>query len=426
MDETDSPAGKPAPLFRKEALTSRTSQGADIILPVSRTNVIVVGLFALLTLGALALIAFSTYTRKAHVAGVLLPSGGLVRVTAMQGGIVLSRSVDEGRKVQAGDILFTLTSERPSSGMASVEATISGTLEARRRSLEAEEAQKQAQFASRIHSARQRAADHMRDATRLEEQIRIQSQRVAVSDSILERQIALRKSGFVSEAQVQDRQAEALDQRQRSGDLERLLAATRRSALELTEEVRQLQFQAQREAEATKRSLAMLDQERVETDAQRDFGIRSPRGGVVAAVLAQSGEPIVPNQVLATIVPFEAPLEAELLAPSSALGFIEPGMKVLLRYQAFPHQKFGQADGEVSEVSLAPVRVGDARASSPQAASGESAYRIRVRLKKQTITAYGKELPLRPGMSVDASISLDTRYLYEWLLEPLFSLRGKG
>ena len=34
-------------------------------------------------------------------------------------------------------------------------------------------------------------------------------------------------------------------------------------------------------------------------------------------------------------------------------------------------------------------------------------------------------MPLRSGMLVDASVMLERRKLYEWVLEPLFSISGR-
>ena len=53
-------------------------------------------------------------------------------------------------------------------------------------------------------------------------------------------------------------------------------------------------------------------------------------------------------------------------------------------------------------------------------------YRVTVRLESQTVRAYGKDEPLLPGMQVDADIMGERRRLYEWLLEPLQSVRSAG
>ena len=61
----------------------------------------------------------------------------------------------------------------------------------------------------------------------------------------------------------------------------------------------------------------------------------------------------------------------------------------------------------------------------PDTAAGEPVYAITVKLAAQTMTAYGEPRALQPGMRVDADILQETRKLYEWLLEPLYSISGK-
>ena len=55
----------------------------------------------------------------------------------------------------------------------------------------------------------------------------------------------------------------------------------------------------------------------------------------------------------------------------------------------------------------------------------EPRYRIIVKLPAQTIRAYGQLQSLQTGMLIDADILQEKRRLYEWALEPLYSLSGK-
>lgn len=91
-----------------------------------------------------------------------------------------------------------------------------------------------------------------------------------------------------------------------------------------------------------------------------------------------------------------------------------------MRYQAYQYQKFGHHGGKVIRVSRSAI--------TPATGEGQNAepyYRVLVALDRQSITAYGKQEPLRPGMRLDADILGERRKLYEWVLEPLYSLRGK-
>jgi len=132
-------------------------------------------------------------------------------------------------------------------------------------------------------------------------------------------------------------------------------------------------------------------------------------------------------------VPPDMRLEAQLYGPSRAVGFVRPGQRVLLRYQAYPYQRFGHYEGVVASVSRAALSPGEL---PPQLAgmtgltglaagqAAEPIYRITVRLASQTVTAYGAEVPLQPGMMLEADVALERRRLFEWVLDPLYALKG--
>jgi membrane fusion protein len=124
------------------------------------------------------------------------------------------------------------------------------------------------------------------------------------------------------------------------------------------------------------------------------------------------------------IVPAGSKLRAELYAPSRAVGFVAVGDEVRLRYEPFPYQKFGHYRGTVAAVSRTALQ--RSGLGLPTTGFGsESVYEVLVALQEQTVMAYGEERELRPGTAVEADVLLETRRLYEWVLEPLYSLTGK-
>jgi membrane fusion protein len=115
-------------------------------------------------------------------------------------------------------------------------------------------------------------------------------------------------------------------------------------------------------------------------------------------------------------------LEAYLYVPSRAIGFIRPGQLVKVQFQAFPYQRFGTYNGRIIDVSdtiLSPLELPIKMSLS------EPVYRVAVELEQQTVTAYGEEVTLQAGMLLNADISVDTRNLMEWLLDPLYSLKER-
>jgi membrane fusion protein len=86
-----------------------------------------------------------------------------------------------------------------------------------------------------------------------------------------------------------------------------------------------------------------------------------------------------------------------------------------------PYQKFGRHTGKVIRVSRSAITT----SKGDETQNTEPFYRVLVALDRQSITAYGKPEPLRPGMVLDAEIMSESRKLYEWILEPLCSVSGK-
>src|SRR3954471_20216168 len=97
------------PLFRSESEEARASAWLGRILlirPVSFTVLTAMSLILAFALGAF--FAFGEYTRKARVVGVLAPAQGVVRIVALQPGIVTTAHVREGDEVESDAPLFAI------------------------------------------------------------------------------------------------------------------------------------------------------------------------------------------------------------------------------------------------------------------------------------------------------------------------------
>ena len=128
------------------------------------------------------------------------------------------------------------------------------------------------------------------------------------------------------------------------------------------------------------------------------------------------------------LVPEDATLEAQMYAPSRAIGFLRIGTDVRLRYQAFPYQKFGFSSGSIQEVAtsaMRPEEINPLFQATAFSGRAEPMYRIRVRIDKQSIQVDGEDRPLRPGSLVDASVLIERRRLIAWMFEPILSRTEK-
>jgi membrane fusion protein len=168
--------------------------------------------------------------------------------------------------------------------------------------------------------------------------------------------------------------------------------------------------------------MSELQQGSVQEEAKRENVIRAPVAGVFTNVAATRGEAVADEAPLAMVVPKGSGLHAQLLVPTRAIGFVQPGQEVVLRYDAFPFQRFGQYRGTVERVSRTVWSAGE---KVGQVTVREPVYRVDVRLDAQYIVSGDQKLALRPGMSVNADILQEKRKVWEWVFEPILSLKQR-
>lgn len=139
--------------------------------------------------------------------------------------------------------------------------------------------------------------------------------------------------------------------------------------------------------------------------ARRGTVIRAPVSGVLASVLRR--EPAAEAEPAGT-----SSLLAELWVDKRSLGFMRKGAVVVIRYRAFPHQRFGRYSGRVLFHSVLAISASRATRLLGRPMDGPR-YRVRVWLDQQSSIVDGRTEPLIPGMTLDADIMLEPRHLAE-------------
>jgi membrane fusion protein len=412
-------------LFRPEAVAAQQQARlgtVQLVRPLA-----LAWLTAAAALLALALATFGTlaeYTRKAQVAGVLAPDLGLIRIVPAAAGTVLERHVGEGQTVRAGDTLFVLAQDRLTRDDA-VQEALDRSVAQQSGSLEASASQQRAQSQSRAAALTRRLQALDRELVQFDAEAALQTRRLELAQRSLARLQSLLAQSFVSDAQVQTRTEEVLALQAQLQALARQRAALQRDRAEIEGERDLLPLQLKSTLAEIDRAQSELARVGAEQSAVRRVVVRAPQDGTVNAVLADLGQAVTPASALASLVPAGATLQAQLYAPSRAIGFVRPGQTVRLRFEAFPYAKYGHRDGTVLLVSRVPLAAADLAglALPAQATDGEPRFRITVALAP---AAPGQaELPLGPGLRLQADVLLERRRLVEWLFEPLLGLKER-
>lgn len=386
-----------------------------------------VGFAALvLVLAISVLIVQGSYTRRSTVTGQLYPSDGLIRITAAQPGVVVERHVSDGQIVKRGAVLFVLSGDRAGPDAMAFQRGMALQMDARRRSLgddirrlESAEKIDNEKLRRRIESLNAELVQVGRQTAQVE--LRVQG-----AEDTAKRYGELFEKGFLSRDEMMVKEGDLNELRNR-------LEGVRRDALVLGRDL----ATTQRELEALptryatqraelERAILLVQQEFTELEARRQVVVAAPSDGQVTLVQADIGQSVDASRPLAHLVPEAARLVARLYAPSRSAGFVRTGEPVLLRFDAFPYQRFGQFSGKVVSASMAAVSGANLPGFVPRPdLPNEPMFEITVSLPEQAITTTGQQLPLQTGMRVEADLLHETRRLYEWILEPLYAARSR-
>jgi membrane fusion protein len=419
-------AAKPLPLFRAAALSARADHWLGATQAVQPWPIRVVApVGAALAVALVAFLIFGQYTQRARVQGVLAPSGGLIRLASPQGAQILSLKVADGDRVSKGEPLYVLDLDRRTELGAASEAVLAA-LKSQRDELQKELLRRTVADRDRQAALRTKLEDIARETAQVDRQIATGEDYVKVLEEELASYKDYLKRGITIQRDVADRRSRLMTEKTQLEQLrrDRVRLDSDRNASQ--SEIAQIDHEGGSKLSEIRRQIAEADRTIAETEAQRRIEITAPEAGRVTAVVGHAGQAVPKDAPLLTIVPENGALQANLYAESSAIGFVREGAQVMLRYAAYPYQKFGQHPGVVTAISRAALRaeeVDDGVPMPPELQGRGALYRLTVKPDASEISAYGKREPLQAGMQVEADIFLDTRPIWQWILNPILSLR---
>jgi membrane fusion protein len=410
-------------LFRQEAIDA---QREKLLGEVSLARPVPLWIFTALALAfAAALVAFSVwgeYARRERVDGFLALDSGAARILAPEPGIVAELLAREGEEVEAGQPLIRLSFERGTASGVTSSELVQREIAERRLVLERELQQVKLLGQQQADALRRKIADLERELAQFEVEIKAQQSRLASSRNEFQRAEELFKEKFYSESKMIEFRNNVLDQQVKVEALRRQRAGVERELSGARAEEPSIALKTQTATEQIRRQLSELQQGSVEEDAKRENVIRAPVAGIFTNIAAARGETVAESAPLAVIVPKGGGLHAQLLVPTRAIGFVQPGQEVVLRYDAFPFQRFGQYRGTVERVSRTVWSPGEKVGSM---VVKEPVYRVDVKLDSQVVATADQKLPLRSGMAVNADILQEKRKVWEWVFEPVLSLKQR-
>jgi hemolysin D len=379
---------------------------------------------------------FGRVDQVAQAKGKLIPQGDVHRVHPLEAGKVMQVMVQEGQAVAAGQVLVELDTDLAAKDVERLQAARAATQdELTQTQLLWEKAQLQAQAKAAIAqsdlnttrvSIAQTTATAQNKAsilTQLRQDVQQQQTRLNRIQALSREGAIAQDTVFGLEQGVRDRQRSITEG---EGTWQANLADVERLRVELEQkkaQAVQAQLQAQQEIKTLQVRLTELQAKRDDTQillaaAQAKLKQRlvyAPAAGTVLSLtVRQSGEVVQPGQAIAEIAPRNQPLVLSAQIPSRDAGFIQPGMPVNIKLDAFPYQDYGIVPGTV--LTLSP----DSKAT----AAGEQVYRVEVQLRQSEIQAKGQAIAFRAGQTATAEIVTRQRRIADILLDPVKKLRS--
>jgi membrane fusion protein len=254
----------------------------------------------------------------------------------------------------------------------------------------------------------------------LRSEIEIQSQRVQVAQTLVTAAQDLLAKGYMSAVEGKRREDAVLEHKQNLASLQRQLAEQQSKLAEAQFSLKELPTVTARKIQPLKDQISETEQRTAEGKGRSAYVVRAPGAGRVSMLQVSQGETVQLQHLQLEIVPDNSPLQAELLIPTRAAGFVRIGEQVRFLYDAFPYQNFGAYSGRITELSHTVLTKAD---TAGPIAPEEPVYKAVAILDRPDVNADGRTVPLQAGMLLKAEMILDRRSLVSWIFDPLLHKR---
>ena len=379
--------------------------------------------------------------------GKLVPASYLKIVQPSEAGIVKDILVREGETVRAGQVLMRMDAliteadleaiaaeyARKQLQLARIDAELTGKpfepdVQAPAALLRETAAQYQAnrdalaaalaEERSRLAKAQQELAAARQQKERLESVL----PHYREQDKAYEKLV---KDGFAGTLTGSDKRRERIEKEQELKTQKHLIASAQASIDQSLKKLKQIEADYLRQLHAERNEArAQIDKLAKELEKQQHrralLELKAPQDGVIKDLATHTAGTVVqPGTVLASLVPREEKLKAEVWVSNEDIGFVRPGLTVKLKFATYPFQKYGMGQGTVEHVSADAQSEEEARDQGLAGGQRPLRYKALVALDANALEMDGVQYPLSVGMQTTAEILLGDRTVAEYLLSPV-------
>jgi len=420
------------------------SDTAAVFLRTAPVNehIILYVLAAMLIL-AVGLAAIVKLDRVVTSVGRIVTAAGSFYVSPFDTGIVREVLVKAGDVVKKGQVLATLDPTfthadllqlqqklaSDEAAVARLEAELSGrpytsSVTDPSQSLQGEIWQKRqaeyrenlADFDGRIHGAEAQVAQAQSNSQQYAKRLKLADEVEKVYQPLLEK-------GYVSKLQLMQATDERTEMGRLLADAQNQMASLRQTLASVKAQresyIQKWNSDAGTELVTVRNDLDVTRQNLQKAQKLSDLStLDAPADAVVLKVgkvssgsVAGSGGQSLAQEPLFTLVPLDAPLEADVNVSTGDIGFIKIGDPVQVKLDAYRFMQHGMAKGVIKTISEGSFTTDDNNVPVP------AYFKVRVTVKEVHLRNVPPDFRLIPGMTLVGDILVGRRTILSYLVE---------
>ena len=194
-------------------------------------------------------------------------------------------------------------------------------------------------------------------------------------------------------------------------------------------------LKSQEEYKNTKAQIASLEGEIAQTNSlikgaeyrmQQRVVYTPIEGTVFQLPIKKPGAVVQMGQMIAQIAPKDSQLILRGKMRSQESGFLEVGLPVKIKFDAYPFQDYGVIPGRLTWISPDSRVTQIGSSSSPVDSQSSEFFEVEIELERNYIETPERTIALTPGQAATAEIIIRQRRLADIILEPFKSLQKGG
>ena len=406
-------------LFRKEAIEAQKKKSDGVGLIATPLSFYILNSSLLLIIVIVVIfLNYTQYSRKELVTGRLVPTGDYARVYSTKKGIISDLFVKEGQLIAQGEPIALITSDVYTTQGVKLTSMLSSEFNKTEDIMRLVLKHEQKLTESVLLKLEDEIKFKVKELEGIIDLVDINVKKRDLSHSKFEKFKKLYNKELVSQSKYEESFYAFLTD---DNELNRILnekTVIESQIARMKAELEVERLTSQRKITDLKLRLSQTIREEAISKSDDTYLIKAPLSGIISGLQVRKGQQSSATTQLLTILPNNDGLEVELFVPTRAISYISKETIIKIRYNSFPYQKYGTFSGNVKSISKSVIK---ATQLDGYTGNEEWLYKLTVTLNDED---YRNGVYLKPGMELSAYLLGEKRTVFEWIFEPLLTVKS--